>query len=73
MCDRRYCRITASAASDELCALLEIVDYMLNENGVTGHTEAVLIEAKKRNTEDSPIKTMIQKVQDAEEKEQAFK
>lgn len=71
-CDGRYCRITSSAAGDELCALLEMVDYMLTENGVTGYTEAMLTEAKKRSTEDSAMKMLKQKVQESEEKEQAF-
>ncbi|XP_044023587.1 GTPase IMAP family member 8-like [Siniperca chuatsi] len=73
MCDGRYFRITSSAASDELCTLLEMVDRMLNENDATGYTETMLTEAKKRSTEDSSMKMLKQKVQEAEEKEQAFK
>ncbi|XP_051242632.1 uncharacterized protein LOC127355612 [Dicentrarchus labrax] len=73
MCDGRYCRITTSEARDKLLALLEMVDYMLVENGVSGYTETMLTEAKKRSTEDSAMKMLRLKVQEAEEKEQAFK
>ncbi|GAA6224862.1 GTPase IMAP family member 8-like [Lates japonicus] len=73
MCNGRYCRITSSAASDKIHALLEMTDYMLTENGVTGYTETMLAEARKRSTEDSAMKMLRQKVQEAEEKEQAFK
>ncbi|KAG8013071.1 GTPase IMAP family member 7 [Nibea albiflora] len=72
MCDGRYCRIPSSAAGDKLQALLEMVDYMLSENGVTGYTENMLAEARKRNTEDSAMNMLRQKVQEAAEKEQAF-
>lgn len=71
-CDGRYCRITSSAAGDGLCTLLEIVEYMLIEHGVTGYTDAMLTKAQKRSTEDSSMKMLKQKVQEAEEKEQAF-
>ncbi|XP_037602624.1 GTPase IMAP family member 8-like [Sebastes umbrosus] len=73
MCDGRYCRITSSAARDELRALLKMVDYMLAENGVTGYTEAMLTDAKRRSKEDSVLKMLKQKVQKVEEEEQAFK
>ncbi|XP_070834576.1 GTPase IMAP family member 8-like [Chaetodon trifascialis] len=73
MCDGRYCRITSSAARDKAGALLEMVDYMLTENGVTGYTETMLTEAKKSSTEDSAMKMLKQKVQEAQEKEQAYK
>ncbi len=69
MCDGRYCRITGN----KLHALFEMVDYMLTENGVTGYTETMLTEAKKRSTEDSAMKILKQKVQEAEEKEEAFR
>ncbi|XP_071381851.1 GTPase IMAP family member 8-like [Centroberyx affinis] len=73
VCDGRYCRITGSpATSDELGALLEMVDYMLTENGAAGYTESMLSEAKRRTTEDTAMKMLRQKVQEAEEKEQAF-
>nr|XP_046268116.1 GTPase IMAP family member 8-like [Scatophagus argus] len=72
-CDGRYCRVTSAAARDKLCALLEMVGYMLSENGVTGYTEAMLTDAKKRSTEDSAMKMLKQKVQEAEEKEQAYR
>ncbi|XP_044230078.1 uncharacterized protein LOC122997855 [Thunnus albacares] len=72
-CNGRYCRVTSSAASDKLGALFEMVDYTLTENGVTGYTETMLAEAKKRNTEDTAMKMLKQKVQEAEEKVQAFK
>ncbi|XP_028252008.1 GTPase IMAP family member 8-like [Parambassis ranga] len=73
VCDGRYCRVTASAASDGLRALLEMVDFMLAEHGVTGYTEAMLAAARKQSAEDSAMKMLKQKVQEAEEREQAFK
>lgn len=72
-CDGRYCRITSSAAGNGLCTLLEIVDYMLTEYGVTGYTDTMLAKARKRSTEDLSMKMLKQKAQEAEEKEQAFR
>lgn len=72
-CNGRYCQVTSSAASDKLSALFEMVDYTLTENSVTGYTETMLAEAKERSTEDSAMKMLKQKVQEAEEKELAFK
>lgn len=73
MCDGRYSRVAASAPSDGLRALLEMVDYMLAENGVTGYTDATLAAVRKRSTENSAMNMLKQKVQEAEEKEQAFR
>ncbi|XP_040917308.1 GTPase IMAP family member 8-like [Toxotes jaculatrix] len=73
ICDGRYCRITSSAANDKMQALLEMIDYMLTENSVTGYTDAMLVEARRRSTEDSAMKMLKQKVQEAEENEQVFK
>ncbi|XP_042357326.1 GTPase IMAP family member 8-like [Plectropomus leopardus] len=73
MCDGRYCRITSSEARQELRTLLEMVDSMLAENSAMGYTESMLTEAKKMSTEDSAMKMLKQKVQEVEEKEQAFK
>ncbi|KAM7376360.1 hypothetical protein PAMP_006101 [Pampus punctatissimus] len=73
ICNGKYCQVTSSAASDKLGALVEMVHYTLTENGVTGYTETMLAEAQKTNTEDSAMKMLKQKVQEAEEKEQAFK
>lgn len=73
LCDGRYCRITGSSAtSDELGTLLEMVDHTLTETGVSGYTENMLSEAKRRNTEDTAMKMLKQKVQEADEKERAF-
>lgn len=72
MCDGRYCRITSSAAAGDLCALLEMVDFMLTENGATGYTDAMLAEATARNNEDSAMKMLRVKVQEAEERKRAF-
>lgn len=72
-CNGRYCRITSSDASDKLKAVVEMVDYMLAENGASGYTENMLTEAKKKNTEDSAMKMLKQKVQEAEEKVEAIK
>ncbi|KAM9354554.1 uncharacterized protein KZ484_012694 [Pholidichthys leucotaenia] len=71
-CNGRYCRVMSSAGSGSMRALLEMVDNMLTENGVTGYTETMLSEAKKRSTEDSAMNMLKQKVQEAEETEQAF-
>ncbi|XP_029937582.1 GTPase IMAP family member 7-like [Myripristis murdjan] len=73
VCDGRYCRISGSpATADELGTLLEMVDYMLAESGACGYTENMLSEAKRRSTEDTALKMLKQKVQEAEGKEQAF-
>jgi len=72
-CNGRYCRITSSTANGGLHALLEMFNYMLTENGATGYTEAMLSESKKRCAEDSAMNMLRQKIQEAEEKEQAFK
>ncbi|XP_022047302.2 GTPase IMAP family member 6-like [Acanthochromis polyacanthus] len=69
-CDGRYCRFTSA---EGLLALLEMVDFMLAENGVGGYTEEMLRAAKKRSTEDSALNMLKQKVQEAEQKEEAFK
>ncbi|XP_061599728.1 GTPase IMAP family member 8-like [Cololabis saira] len=73
MCDGRYCRITASTASGGLHALLEMVSNVLAENGERGYTETMLTESRRRCTEDSAMNMLKQKVQEAEEKAQAFK
>ncbi|XP_069016879.1 GTPase IMAP family member 8-like isoform X2 [Embiotoca jacksoni] len=67
VCDGRYCRITSSAASDGLYALLEMVKY-----NVTGDTETMLTQGKRRSKEDSAMSAAKQRVVEAEEKEQAF-
>ncbi|KAM4541848.1 uncharacterized protein PAE49_018709 [Odontesthes bonariensis] len=72
-CNGRYCRITSSTANGGLHALLEMFNYMLTENGATGYTEAMLTDSKKRCAEDSAMNMLRQKVQEAEQKEQAFK
>ncbi|XP_022606196.1 uncharacterized protein LOC111225538 [Seriola dumerili] len=72
VCDGRYCRITSSAAGHKMRALLEMIDYTLAENGVSGYTDTMLAEARKRSTEDSAMMMLKQKVREAEEKEQAF-
>ncbi|XP_072221040.1 uncharacterized protein [Leuresthes tenuis] len=72
-CNGRYCRITSSTTNGGLHALLEMFNYMLTENGATGYTEAMLTESKKRCAEDSAMNMLRQKMQEAEEKEQAFK
>ncbi|XP_076002864.1 GTPase IMAP family member 8-like [Genypterus blacodes] len=72
-CDGRYCRIVKSSAiSEEICALLEMVNYMLTENGVGGYTETMQTEATRRSIEDTAMRMLKQKVQEAEEKQQAF-
>lgn len=71
-CEGRYCRITSPAAGDRLRPLLEIIDHAASEHGTMGYTVAMLMEAKKRSTEGSSMKMLKQKVQEAEEKEQAF-
>ncbi|XP_071353877.1 GTPase IMAP family member 8-like [Trachinotus anak] len=71
-CDGRYCRITSSAGGDKMRALLEMIDYTLAGNGVSGYTETMLAEARERSTEDSAMKMLRQKVREAGEKEQAF-
>ncbi|XP_041668262.1 GTPase IMAP family member 9-like [Cheilinus undulatus] len=72
MCGGRFCQITSSAARDKLRSLLLMVDRMLTESGITGYTDNMLTEAKKRSTEDLATKVLKQKMKEAEEKEQAF-
>ncbi|XP_065822284.1 GTPase IMAP family member 8-like [Labrus bergylta] len=60
MCNRRYSQITAAAAHEKLCSLLDTVDQM------TAYTEAMLTEAKRRSTEDAAMRML-------KEKEQVFK
>lgn len=67
VCDGR-----SSAPGGGLHALLEMVDYLMTENGVTGYTESMLSESMKRRTEDSAMNMLKRKVREAEEKEQAF-
>lgn len=71
-CDGRYCRVSSVGAGDGLRPLLEMVDLTLTEHGGAGYSQAMLAEAKKRSTEDSSMKMLKQKVQEAEEKGQAF-
>ncbi|KAF6718326.1 GTPase IMAP family member 7 [Oryzias melastigma] len=73
VCDGRYCRITSSSVTGGLHSLLEMVNCTLSESGVGGYTEAMLAEAKRRCTEDSAMKLLKQKVEEAENKEQEFK
>ncbi|XP_047467874.1 GTPase IMAP family member 8-like isoform X2 [Mugil cephalus] len=73
MCDGRYSRVASSAPSDGLRALLEMVDFMLAENGAAGYTDAVLAAVRKRSTENSAMNMLKQKMQEAEEKAQAFR
>lgn len=72
VCDGRYCRVRSSAPGGGLHTLLEMVDYLMTENGVTGYTESMLSESMKRRTEDSAMNMLKMKVREAEEKEQAF-
>uniref|UniRef100_A0A3Q3ACP8 GTPase IMAP family member 8-like n=2 Tax=Kryptolebias marmoratus TaxID=37003 RepID=A0A3Q3ACP8_KRYMA len=72
VCDGRYCRITTSTASGGLHALHEMVNNVVTENSSAGYTEGMLAESKKRSTEDSAMNMLRKKVQEAEEKEQAF-
>ncbi|XP_074548586.1 uncharacterized protein LOC141806805 [Halichoeres trimaculatus] len=71
-CERKYFQITSSTASDKLRSLFRTVDHMLTENGATGYTEAMLTEAKKKSMDNSSMRILKEKVQEAEEKEQAF-
>ncbi|XP_054653600.1 uncharacterized protein LOC129193040 [Dunckerocampus dactyliophorus] len=71
-CDGRYCRMTSPSARDKVNALVSMVDYMLAESGSTGYSQSMLADAKKRSTEDTAMRMLRQKVQEAEEKVQAF-
>ncbi|XP_041827806.1 uncharacterized protein LOC121631165 [Melanotaenia boesemani] len=71
-CDGRYCRITSSTASGGLHSLFEMVSYMLTENCVAGYTEAMLAESKRRCADDSAMNMLKQKVEELEERVQAF-
>lgn len=71
-CDGRYCRVGSVGAGEGLRPLLEMVHLTLAEHGGAGYSRAMLAEAKKRSTEDSSMKMLKQKVQEAEEKGQAY-
>lgn len=71
-CDGRYCRVSSVGAGDGLRPLFEMVDLTLIEHGGAGYSDAMLAEAKKKITEDSSMKRLKQKAQEAEEKGQAF-
>lgn len=71
-CDGRYCRVSSARAGDGLRPLLEMVDLTLSEQGGAGYSEAMLAEAKQRSTEDSSMRMLRLKVQEAEDKGQAF-
>ncbi|CAF96032.1 unnamed protein product [Tetraodon nigroviridis] len=71
-CDGRYCRVSAVGAGEGLRPLFEMVDLTLVEHGGAGYSDAMLAEAKNRSTENSSMMILKQKVQEAEEKGQAF-
>ncbi|XP_035465312.1 GTPase IMAP family member 8-like [Scophthalmus maximus] len=71
-CDGRYCRLTSSSAADKMHALLEVIDNMLAGDGATGYTQATLAEARRRVADDSAMKMLQRKVQEAEERERAL-
>lgn len=71
-CDGRYCRVSSAGAGDGLRPLFEMVDLTLSEHGGAGYGEAMLAAAKKSSTEESSMKMLKQKVQEAEVKGRAF-
>lgn len=71
-CDGRYCRVASVGGGDGLKPLFEMVDLTLIEHGGAGYSDDMLAEAVKRSTEDSSMKMLKQKVEEAEEKGQAF-
>lgn len=73
ICDGRYCQIKSPESGEELSVLLVTVDYMLTENGASGYTDDMLAAAKARSTEDSAMKMLKMKVQEAQKKEQDFR
>ncbi|KAG7234625.1 hypothetical protein INR49_004206 [Caranx melampygus] len=60
-------------SSTQMRALLEMIEFTLAESGTSGYTEAMLVEARTRSTEDSAMTMLKQKVREAEQKEQAFR
>lgn len=71
-CDGRYCRVSSAGAADGLRPLFEMIDLTLTEQGGTGYSQAMLAAAQRCSAEDSSMKILKQKVQEAEEKGQAF-
>lgn len=71
-CEGRYCRVSSVGAGDGLRPLFEMVQLVLTEQGGEAYSGTMLAEAKKRSTEDSSMKMLKQKVQEAQEKGQAF-
>lgn len=71
-CDGRYCRVSSAGTGDGLRPLLEMVELTLTEHGGMGYSDAMLAAAKTSSTEKSSMKILRQKVQEAEERGQAF-
>lgn len=71
-CDGRYCRVSSAGAGDGLRPLFEMLDLTLTERGGTGYSEAMLAAARQSSTEESSMKMLKQKVQEAEVKGQAL-
>ncbi|XP_059907513.1 uncharacterized protein LOC132457295 isoform X2 [Gadus macrocephalus] len=74
LCDGRFCRVTgAPATRAELAALRAAVEQTLAENGAGGYSREMLGEAGRRNTEDTAMGLLTEKLLRAEELQEAFR
>ncbi|CAL8302877.1 unnamed protein product [Boreogadus saida] len=73
LCDGRFCRVTgAPATRAELAALRAAVERTLEEHGAGGYSREMLGEAGRRNTEDTAVGLLTEKLLRAEELQEAF-
>ncbi|XP_056445925.1 uncharacterized protein LOC130382295 isoform X2 [Gadus chalcogrammus] len=74
LCDGRFCRVTGAPATwAELAALRAAVEQTLAENGAGGYSREMLGEAGRRNTEDTAMGLLTEKLLRAEELQEAFR
>ncbi|CAL8298038.1 unnamed protein product [Arctogadus glacialis] len=74
LCDGRFCRVTgAPATRAELAALRAAVEQTLEENGAGGYSREMLGEAGRRNTEDTAMGLLTEKLLRADEHQEAFR
>ncbi|KAK0155715.1 GTPase IMAP family member 7 [Merluccius polli] len=73
LCDGRFCRATGPPATrGELAALHKTVEQVLEENGAGGYSQEMLDEARRRDTEDTAMGFLLEKLLRADEQAEAF-
>ena len=75
LCDGRFCRVGGPPATSrgELTALHKMVDQTLGENGAAGYSREMLDAAGRRNTEDTAMGLLTEKLLRATEQQEAFR